>query len=253
MARITLENVGLTFRIRQNRQLTLKEFLVDHVLRGRRRPVLTIRALHDITLTLDRGDRLAILGSNGAGKSTLLRLLAGIYPPSTGGRRVEGRIRSLFDLHTGFELEASGWDNIAYRSYLLGATPAMVKARRQAIADFADLGELLNAPVRYYSAGMLVRLAFAIDTAFEPEILLVDEVLGAGDLAFQQKARQRIRDLITQAHILVAVGHDLATLQALCDRALWLDHGGIRLLGPCADVIAAYTRQVHGHARPAGP
>ena len=142
-------------------------------------PLRVVPALHDVSFVLRPGDRLGIIGRNGAGKSTLLKLLAGIYPPTSGRRHVEGRISSLFEIALGFEMEASGWENIMYRGYLQGETPRHIRAKIQPIAEFSELGEFLNMPVRYYSAGMMVRLAFSIATAIEPEILIVDEVLSA--------------------------------------------------------------------------
>src|SRR5205823_1958749 len=166
-----------------------------------------------------------------------------------GRRRVEGQISSLFDISLGFEPEATGWENIYYRSYLQGETRRSVNAKIEAIAAFTELGEFLNMPVRYYSAGMLVRLAFSIATAIEPEVLLVDEVLSAGDLNFQHKARARMREMMAKAHLFVMVSHDLDSLQKLCDRLVWLDHGRVRRTGPSAEIIAAYRES----ARPAPP
>ena len=194
---------------------------------------------------MDEGDRLGIIGPNGAGKSTLLKLLAGIYPPTAGRRLVKGHISALFDIALGFEPDASGWDNMMYRGYLQGESPQSIRAKMQPIAEFSELGDFLNMPVRYYSTGMMVRLAFSIATAIEPEILIVDEVLSAGDMAFQSKARERIRSLMSTARAVIVVSHDLASLGMLCDRVLWLDHGRARLIGPAQEVIAAYTQEVN--------
>src|SRR5262245_21062382 len=194
MARIELEKVSLTFRVRKHGRVTLKEFLVRQMFRRSINPVIKVRALQNVSLEITAGQRVGIIGHNGAGKSTLLKLLAGIYPPSKGRRVVEGRISSLFDIALGFETDATGWENIHYRGYLQGETPKSVRAKMKPISDFSELGDFLNMPVRYYSAGMLVRLAFSIATAIEPEILLVDEVLSVGDMAFQDKARQRMRE-----------------------------------------------------------
>src|SRR5207302_10684951 len=139
-----------------------------------------------------------------------------------------------------------GWENIAYRGYLQGETPRSVREKVQHIADFTELGDFLDMPVRYYSAGMMVRLAFSIATAIEPEILLVDEVLSVGDMAFQEKARLRMREMIAKAKLIVVVSHDLTNLTQLCDRAVWMDHGRVRQVGPTGDIIAAYTASVHG-------
>jgi ABC-type polysaccharide/polyol phosphate transport system ATPase subunit len=247
MARIELEHVDLTFRVRQERGVRLKDFILKRMFLPSRNPFMEVRALQDINLRIDQGDRVGFLGHNGAGKSTILKLLAGIYQPTSGRRVVEGRISSLFDIALGFEGEASGWENIAFRSYLQGETPASVRAKKMAIAEFSELGDFLNMPVRYYSAGMMVRLAFSIATAIEPEILLVDEVLSVGDLAFQNKARERMRAMMAKAHLMVVVSHDLDSLAQICNRAIWLDHGRIHMTGNCAEVIAAYRSSVQGH------
>jgi lipopolysaccharide transport system ATP-binding protein len=248
MARIELEQVNLTFYVRKERGVRLKDFILKRMFLPSKNPSLEVRALRDITLHIGRGDRLGIIGHNGAGKSTMLKLLAGIYQPTSGQRTVEGRISSLFDIALGFEGEANGWENIAFRSYLQGETPSSVRAKRRAIADFSELGDFLNMPVRFYSAGMMVRLAFSIATAIEPEILLVDEVLSVGDLAFQNKARERMRDMMAKAHLMVLVSHDLEAMSQMCNRAIWMDHGQIRMMGACAEVAAAYRASVQGHS-----
>jgi ABC-type polysaccharide/polyol phosphate transport system ATPase subunit len=245
MARVHLDHVHLTFRIRQQYQITLKEYLVRRMYRQAINPLREVQALCDVSFDLRPGDRLGVIGANGAGKSTLLKLLAGIYQPTSGRRHVAGRISSLFELALGFEMEASGRQNILYRGYLQGETPRTIRAKLDEIAAFSELGDFLDSPVRYYSAGMMVRLAFSIATAIEPEILLVDEVLGAGDLAFQQKARQRMQDMMAKAQIIVLVSHDLDSLARLCEHGLWLDHGRVRAHGPMNQVIEAYTNHVH--------
>lgn len=247
MARIVLEHAHVTFRVRQQYQITLKEYLLRGLFRRSVNPLREVHALRDVSLDLRPGDRLGVIGGNGAGKSTLLKLLAGIYEPTQGIRRVWGRISSLFELSLGFEMEASGRQNILYRGYLQGETPRSIQAKLDEIAAFSELGEFLDTPVRYYSAGMLVRLAFSIATAIEPEILLVDEVLSAGDLAFQEKARRRMKEMMAKAKILVVVSHDLDSLVHLCDRGIWLDQGQIRAEGPMPQVIAAYTASVRAH------
>jgi ABC-type polysaccharide/polyol phosphate transport system ATPase subunit len=248
MARIELDRVNLTFRVRKERGIRLKDFILKRMFLPSKNPIMEVRALQDINLRVETGDRVGFIGHNGAGKSTMLKLLAGIYMPTSGRRIVEGRISSLFDIALGFEGEASGWDNIAYRSYLQGETPSSVRAKKQAIADFSELGDFLNMPVRYYSAGMMVRLAFSIATAIDPEILLVDEVLSVGDLAFQNKARERMREMMAKAHLMVLVTHDLDALPQMCNRAVWMDHGRIVRTGPCSEVVAAYRSSVQGQS-----
>src|SRR5437764_393082 len=177
MARIDLDRVGLTFRVRkQEGRLSLKGYLVRGLFLRTPAATMDVQALQEASLSFRPGDRVGIIGHNGAGKSTLLKLLAGVYEPTRGKRHVEGRISSLFDLMLGFEPEATGWENIRYRGYLQGETPRSIGKKLDAIAEFTELGDFLNMPVRYYSAGMLVRLAFAIATSIEPEVLLIDEV-----------------------------------------------------------------------------
>ncbi|HEX4590562.1 MAG TPA: ABC transporter ATP-binding protein [Gemmataceae bacterium] len=244
MVEIDLDGVCLDFKVRRFKHLTLKEFLVCGLFKREKNPVMHVHALRDVSLHVAEGERLGIIGHNGAGKSTLLKLLAGIYTPSRGSRAVRGRISSLFDITLGFEHDASGWENIYYRGYLQGETPRSINAKVKAIAEFTELGEFLDMPVRYYSAGMMIRLAFAIATASEPEILIVDEVLSVGDLSFQQKASRRIRELMAQARLMVIVSHDLNSLQNLCTRIAWLDHGTLRQIGPPAETVAAYQAHV---------
>jgi ABC-type polysaccharide/polyol phosphate transport system ATPase subunit len=247
MARIELDNVSLTFRVRPHGRITFKEYLVRRMFRGTTSSVIKVRALQDICLQFHEGERVGIIGHNGAGKSTLLKLLAGIYPPTRGKRIVEGKICSLFDIALGFEGEANGWENIAYRGFLQGETPRSLQTKIKAIAEFSELGHLLDMPVRYYSAGMCVRLAFSIATAIEPEVLLVDEVLSVGDLAFQEKARQRMREMMARARLIMVVSHDLESLARLCEKAVWMDHGKVKQVGPVNQIVEAYTQAVHNN------
>ncbi|MSR56197.1 MAG: ABC transporter ATP-binding protein [Planctomycetaceae bacterium] len=250
MTSIDLNDVSLVFRVRQNRRVALKDFIVNRMFLRSVNPFMEIRALQNINLQIREGDRLGVIGHNGAGKSTLLKLLGGIYPPSGGRLKVRGVVSSLFDLSLGFEPEASGWENIAYRGYLQGETPHSLRDKMADIAEFSELGDFLNGPVRHYSNGMLVRLAFAVATAIEPEILLVDEVLSAGDMAFQKKARKRMEDMIATARLIVMVSHDMQSLLKFCNRALWLDHGQIQMIGKPLDVIAAYTEAMNSPTIP---
>ncbi len=246
MSHIRIDDVSLSFRVRKSGRVSLKEYVLRQMFRSSRNPVIEVPALQNVSFEVREGERLGIIGRNGAGKSTLLKVLAGIYQPTTGQRFVQGRISSLFDITLGFEPEASGRQNIFYRGYLLRETPRSLRSKIQSIAEFTELGEALDMPVRYYSAGMLVRLAFAISTAIEPDVLLVDEALGAGDQGFQTKARRRMQELIGRAKLIVLVSHDLNSLAKLCDRVLWLDHGRVQQFGPVDATIAAYLRFIQG-------
>jgi ABC-type polysaccharide/polyol phosphate transport system ATPase subunit len=240
MARIELSRASIRFSVRQARRITLKEFLVRRMFRQSVNPAMEVDALRDITLSVHEGDRLGIIGPNGAGKSTMLKLIAGIYPPTSGKRVVEGRISSLFDIALGFEPDASGYENIKYRGFLQGETPRTLRKKIDDIAAFSELGRFLDMPVRYYSAGMHVKLAFSIATAVEPEVLLVDEVLSVGDMAFQQKARQRMMDMMGRARVIVMVSHDLNSLANFCDRGIVLDQGTVVSQGTMQEAIQHY-------------
>ena len=240
MASIVLDNIDLEYPLR-DQQISLKEYLLKGVFRKRLLKRATfVHALRGVSVTIGEGERVGIVGHNGAGKSTILKTIAGIYPIKRGQRAVDGSICSLFDIMLGFEPEASGWENIHFRSYLQGAAPAQVKEKLQEIGDFTELGEFLDLPVRCYSSGMAMRLAFAIATSTEPEILLLDEFFATGDLAFQKKAEERMRAFLDRAKIVVMVGHNLEYLRKNCTRALWLDHGQLRADGPPPDVIQQY-------------
>lgn len=251
MARIELTDASVTFTVRPHKKVSLKEYLVRGLFRSSVNPAVAVHALSGINLSAKDGERIGVIGHNGAGKSTLLKLLAGIYPPTAGTREVDGRICSLFDISLGFEPEASGWDNITYRAYLQGETPASLKGKIDGIAAFTELGDFLDLPVRHYSSGMMMRLAFAISTAIEPEVLLVDEVLAVGDLSFQHKAQARMKEMMATARVMVIVAHDLGTIRDLCTSVVWMEHGQVKLQGRPGEVIAAYKKSVGGPERAA--
>ena len=240
MASIVLDNIDLEYPLR-DQQISLKEYLLKGVFRKRLLKRQTfVHALKQVSVTIREGERVAVVGHNGAGKSTVLKTIAGIYPTKRGTRAVEGSICSLFDIMLGFEPEASGLENIHFRSYLQGASPAQVKEKLAEISEFTELGDFLKLPVRCYSSGMAMRLAFAIATSTEPEILLLDEFFATGDIAFQKKAEARMRAFLDRAKIVVMVGHNLEYLKKNCERALWFDHGQIRADGPAGDIIQQY-------------
>lgn len=240
MARIVLDKVDLEYPLRDQR-ISLKEYLLKGVFRKTltERPKV-VRALNEVSITIGEGERVGIVGRNGAGKSTILRTIAGVYPTSRGLCDVQGSICSLFDIMLGFEPEASGWENIRFRSYLQGATPKEVDQRLKGIGEFTELGSFLDLPIRCYSSGMAIRLAFAIATSTEPEILLLDEFLATGDIGFFKKAEQRMRDFLDRAKIAVIVSHNLEFLKKNCQRVLWLDQGQVCADGPAAEIVKQY-------------
>ncbi|WP_091329967.1 ABC transporter ATP-binding protein [Geodermatophilus ruber] len=199
-----------------------------------------IEALHDITLHLEHGARVALVGHNGAGKTTLLRLLAGIYEPTRGIAEISGRVAPIFDLGVGMDPEISGLDNIMIRGLFLGMTRKQMEARVDDIAEFTELGDFLRMPLRTYSTGMRVRLALGVVTSIDPEILLLDEGIGAVDAAFLEKSKQRLGDLVERSGLLVFASHSDEFLRELCDTAIWMEHGRVKQQGDLEEVLRAY-------------
>lgn len=238
---IKLNNVNLYYPSNIYNAKTLKQEIFSKIrLEKQKKDLQDVHALKDLTLEIKDGERVGIIGYNGAGKSTLLRALAGIYPV-TGNIDIKGEVRSMFELTLGFDLESTGRENIMNRGLMLGSSPKEVKEKEQEIIDFAELGSFIDYPIRSYSSGMLVRLAFAISTSVSGEILLVDEVLSAGDISFQAKARQRMKDVMGNARILVLVLHDMGAIQEICTRTIWLKNGQIAADGKPEDVVKEYV------------
>jgi len=202
--------------------------------------VVVIEALRDITMSLELGDRVGLVGHNGAGKSTLLRLLSGIYEPTRGVATVNGRVAPVFDLGVGMDPEISGFENIIIRGLFLGQTRKQMVAKVDEIGDFTELGDYLSMPLRTYSTGMRVRLALGVVTSIDPEILLLDEGIGAVDAEFLAKARTRLFELVERSGILVFASHSDEFLADLCDTAIWLEHGTVREHGPLREVLHHY-------------
>jgi ABC-type polysaccharide/polyol phosphate transport system ATPase subunit len=197
-------------------------------------------ALKNIDLTVKSGERVGILGHNGAGKSTLLRLMARIYPATSGSLKVRGKVAPLIEMGAGFNHELSGLDNIMLNGAMLGFGRREMAPRVDGIFDFTGLREFSELPLKYYSSGMYLRLAFAIATEIDPDILLVDESLGAGDAAFVEKAKARLRGLLDRSNVVVVVSHDMTSLREICTRGIWMSKGRVVADGPMGDVIDAY-------------
>ncbi|HEX9872459.1 MAG TPA: ABC transporter ATP-binding protein [Candidatus Tectomicrobia bacterium] len=235
MASITLERTCVDFPIYGVGSRSLKKNLLQvgigsHIGRGPHNRI-TVHALRDVSLEFQDGDRVALVGPNGSGKSTLLRTIAGIYEPAHGRVHVYGRITTLFNLNVGMEESGTGFENIALRGLAAGMTRQQIEQCASDIADFTELGEYLNFPIDTYSSGMRARLAFAISTAIEPDILLMDEWIGAGDERFVQKVRDRLNGLVDRAGILVLASHNDNLLKRMCNRFVQLEAGRVKRTG----------------------
>lgn len=247
MASIVVENISLDYPIYDAGSRSIKNTLLRTVggqiseNQGR----INVQALRNISLQLHDGDRLAIVGGNGAGKTTLLKVLAGIYEPPIGRVRISGSISSLTDVTMGMDLDATGRENIIMRCVFLGMTYREANANLAEIEEFTELGPYLSLPIRTYSTGMLVRLGFAASTASRPQILIMDEMIGAGDMAFAEKARARVEEYVSGAHILVLASHNNAILEQFCNRAILLDSGTIRMFGTLEMVLNEYNTISH--------
>lgn len=238
---IKMKDVNLYYPSTLYNALTLKQEIFSRLkLEKRKENLEDVHALKNLNLEIREGERVGIIGHNGAGKSTLLRALAGVYPIKSGRIETSGEIRSMFDLTLGFDMDSTGRDNIMNRGLMLGGTPDEVRAKEDEIIAFSELGGFIDYPIKAYSSGMLVRLAFAISTSVKGEILLVDEVLSAGDAKFQKKAKRRMLDVMDQAKILVLVLHDMSTIQDVCNRVILLNQGEVEADGKPEDVVEKY-------------
>jgi ABC-2 type transport system ATP-binding protein len=245
MVSIEVRRASVDFPIFDAKTRSLKKAVLGTVGRaggkiGGDAKVPVIEALRDVSLSLRHGDRVGLIGHNGAGKSTLLRLLSGIYEPTRGSSRIVGKVAPVFDLGVGMDPEISGYENIIIRGLFLGMTRKQMEARTDEIAEFTELGDYLSMPLRTYSTGMRVRLALGVVTSIDPEILLLDEGIGAVDAEFLAKARTRLFELVERSGILVFASHSDEFLIELCTSALWLDRGEIRERGDLTTVLSHY-------------
>lgn len=231
MIRIKLENVSVEYPIYNAGALSLRNSMIAIGTGGRisseSRRITTVTALDGVSLELADGDRLGLVGHNGSGKSTLLRTMAGIYQPTSGRIAVNGRVSTVFGLGAGLQQELTGYENIIRMAMMLGASRAEAEESIPDIEAFSELGDFLSVPVRTFSAGMRTRLTFAVATAMHPEILLIDEVIGAGDAAFRERARHRMAEFVEKASVLVLASHSAGMLEMFCNRTIRLDHGRI--------------------------
>ena len=251
MTSVHLSNVSVEIPIYNAGSRSLKSNVIAAATGGKIKSSdnkrVSIQAIDDLTLHFDHGSRVGLIGHNGAGKSTLLRVIARIYEPTAGRVDVEGEVATMFDIGFGMDPEATGLQNIVSRGMILGMGRKRIEQQVAAIGQATGLGDFLEMPLRTYSSGMATRLAFAISTSITPDILLIDEGIGAGDAAFMSEAKVRLRDFIESAGILVMASHSSDLLRAWCNIGVWMEHGRLRMMGDLEDVLAAYALSVASH------
>lgn len=244
MARITLRDVVVDLPIFNAHARSLKQRVIGAATGGRLAADasghIVVRALDNVSIQLNDGDRIGLIGHNGAGKTTLLRVLNGAYLPTSGRAVIEGEVQSLIDISLGIDSEATGRENILVRGALLGMTRSEIQRHMLQVIEFADLGDFVDMPLRTYSSGMHLRLAFAISTVMRPEILLMDEWLSVGDENFKMKMEKRLDDLVSNTSILVIASHSRELILRLCNRVIWLKHGRIVADGQPGTVVPQY-------------
>ena len=254
MSFLRLRDVSVEFPIYQGSSRSLKKVLLASSTRGNlgrdAADRINVRALSGVSLEITDGDRFALLGLNGAGKTTLLKVLAGVYEPTRGKFVASGRVSSLLDIQVGLNGDATGHENIILRGMYMGIHPREMRARAAAVAEFTELGDYLGMPVRTYSAGMMIRLAFAISTCIAPDILIMDEWLSAGDAHFLEKAQRRVEEFVRASSILVLASHSLELVERWCNRGILLHHGRVLAVGPLAETVEAFRRLIAGDPAP---
>jgi ABC-2 type transport system ATP-binding protein len=248
---IILDDVSIDIPIYDVSRASLRKAMLGRTIGGRFAEAgshVTVKALKNLTFEAHDGDRIALVGDNGSGKSTLLRVASRVYPPTSGHITIVGNISPLFDATLGMSMDATGLENIQIAGTIWGMTGTQVKKSIEDIAEFTELGDYLNVPVRTYSNGMMLRLAFAIATARDPEILLIDEIIGVGDAGFFEKAFARLHRLVERSRILMVAAHQDDLLRRLCDKAIWLSHGKLMHFGNIESVLGARAQQMPARA-----
>ena len=244
MALIDFQDVCVDFPIYNSTGRSLKKRLMSVATGGQLSEdalgIVIIRALDHLSFKINDGERVALLGHNGAGKSTLLRVMSSVYSPTVGSAHIQGKLGSLIDISLGIDHEISGLENIYIRGRLLGLSAAEIKKKTPEIVEFSELGDFIEMPVRTYSTGMHMRLAFSISTTLRPEILLMDEWLSVGDEGFKHKAEARMKEVIQSSSILVVATHSRELAMNTCNRAIWLEHGKVKMDGTSQEVCHEY-------------
>ncbi len=237
---IIARHVSMDFVMEQNRTKSLKEYIIQGIKREHKRELFHV--LKDINFKVEKGEVMGIVGRNGAGKSTLLKVISGIFQPKEGDVVVNGTIAPMLELGSGMDSELTGRENIYLNGSILGFKKDYLESKFDEIVDFSELSSFIDMPIRNYSSGMMMRLAFSIATIVVPDVLIVDEILSVGDDHFQRKSKQRMLELMKGGTTVLFVSHSLGQIKELCNRVLWLDNGSVRMLGSCAEVCDEYEK-----------
>ncbi len=239
---MSLKNVHVSFPVHNGNsrslQLDLVRLLGFKV--AQHQQSVEVNALRGLTFDLHEGERVGFIGHNGAGKTTLLRTMSGAYEPTQGELASQGRVTAMTDFTMGMDPEASGRDNIIFRGVFMGMTFEEISSHVESVIEFTELHDFIDLPIRTYSSGMFIRLAFAVSTIIPPDVLLLDEIIAAGDLGFQDKLRQRLNEYISQARLIVLAAHDLGAVREYCTRVIWIRSGKVVMDGPTEEVVSAY-------------
>lgn len=240
MSGIHVENLSIKFRVYHDRLPSLKEFFSNLLKRNAKPSYSDFWAINNLSFSIKAGERVGIIGHNGAGKSTLLKTICRIYEAYEGSISIDGRIAPLLEIGAGFHPEFTGRENIYLNGSILGYSNAELKKIEPDVIAFSELEEFIDTPVKYYSTGMYMRLAFSLATSMNPDILVLDEIFAGGDAGFMVKAKTRMLELIDKANIMIMVSHDHAVIQSLCTRVIWMDRGKILADGAPKEIIAHY-------------
>lgn len=235
---IQAKNISMRYLMTYDRIKSIKEYLVQLV-KGKIK-YEEFWALRNVSFEIKKGEVVGIIGHNGAGKSTLLKVISGILKPTDGELEVHGNIVPMLELGSGFDHDLTGRENVFLNGAILGYTEEYLKAKYDEIVAFSELGKFIDVPIRNYSSGMLMRLAFSIATVVQPEILIVDEILAVGDAAFQEKSKARMLELMSGGTTVLFVSHSLEQIREMCDRVIWLEHGNVKMIGPTKEICDAY-------------
>ena len=238
---IKVDNISMRFNLGIEKNFSIKQFFINLFQPKRKRPKKEeFWALKDVSFEVERGEVIGFVGSNGAGKSTMLKVIAGVMKPTKGKVEVRGNICPMIELGAGFDMDLTARENIYLNGAVLGYSKKFIEEKFEEIVEFSELREFLDVPVRNFSSGMTARLAFSIATVVDPEILIVDEILSVGDIAFQQKSEAKMKSMISGGTTVLFVSHSLPQIENICDRAVWLEHGQVKKIGKADEICKEY-------------